>query len=229
MIDLNVLKKPLVEIESTNDTQIFFDDIEDKLLSLLDKATYVIGCVSWLTNPKIISKLLQKPGVKIIINKEEYLKPTSHIQLRSKFFSKLRFDYNDMDDLFQINCPQCNIPWIKCSHCKDLLPTLHCKLTVPKDNESIICCGIVNSCYRMHHKFLIMLDDEFKPQGVWTGSYNLSQNSNSCLENALFLSNPLVCAQYLNEFERIYHLTEPFTWVCGTLDIKNKKSYHRKV
>ena len=145
----------------------------------------------------------------------------------SKFFTKLRSNYNQIDDLFQLQCPKCHINWIECTHCTTILPTVQKELKMPTDNESIICCGIVNSTYRMHHKFLILFDEKFKPKGVWTGSYNLSENSNRCLENAIYLTDHEIIKAYLNEFERIYHLTEPFKWISGTLDIKNKKSYHR--
>ena len=64
----------------------------------------------------------------------------------------------------------------------------------------------------MHHKFLIFFDENLNPTGVWTGSYNLTNNSNKSLDNAIYLEDINIIKNYIYEFEQIMFLSEKLNW-----------------
>ena len=64
----------------------------------------------------------------------------------------------------------------------------------------------------MHHKFLIFLDKNLNPYGIWTGSYNFTNNANNSLDNGLFITDTNIINGYINEFEQIIFLSEKLNW-----------------
>lgn len=68
---------------------------------------------------------------------------------------------------------------------------------------------------RMHHKFLVIEGGSIR--GVWTGSFNLTQNATNSLENALFCVDESVVAKYQREFIELYCLSGELkdTWEPG--------------
>ena len=257
-----------------------FDNLENHLINYINQSTYVIGCVAWLTNRNIIDALENIKGVKIIINKEEYL--NSNMQTAQKFTYKcLRGCYNSIPDLFTIDCDCCKSNIVNCNNfnkifgsiVNDIAPpiivnsvsitpvgdtrldrvsitpvgdtrldrvsgapvcdtrldrvasivakldgdTVECE-TISK-NGAIITCGIVNNYSKMHHKFLVFFNEAFEPIGVWTGSYNLSITSNFSLENALYITDADVIAEYIKEFLIIYSFSESYNWNSGLLSV----------
>jgi ankyrin repeat protein len=179
----------------------------------------VIGCAAWLTNKNILNAL-QKKRVKIIINKEYYLKFPSEN-------SDLNLHYDRMQDLFESNCACCHK---KMKHCKrfhqvfSLIKSFDLNSDVNAvncANNAILSCGIVNSRYKMHNKFLIMLDKNFNKLGVWTGSYNLSQTSNFSLENAIYSTDSELIDEYIKEFQLIHNISENYSWTHHSLRTYN--------
>jgi phosphatidylserine/phosphatidylglycerophosphate/cardiolipin synthase-like enzyme len=78
---------------------------------------------------------------------------------------------------------------------------------------------------RMHNKFLLFgrMDGPpdsaqpswgptFRPQAVWTGSFNLTLNAGASLENALVIQNTDIVNAYYKEFQHILSLSEPLDW-----------------
>ncbi|XWV24992.1 putative phospholipase D/nuclease [Tupanvirus deep ocean] len=212
-----------------NLVQPHFEKLEEHLIEYIEKATYVIGCVAWLTNPNIIEALENTKGVKIIINKEEYL--NSNMQKGQKFFYKcLRGKYNEIPDLFNTNCFCCKKNVINCPNFNKIFSPIFATDNLEKKicddnrkNGAILTCGIVNNFSKMHHKFLIFFSDAFDPIGLWTGSYNLSKTSNFSLENALYITDKYVINEYIKEFYAIYSFSESYNWKSGVLctSIKN--------
>ena len=80
--------------------------------------------------------------------------------------------------------------------------------------DGVRCFGFAKSYHKplMHHKFLIFLDKNLKPYGVWTGSYNLTNNANKSLDNGLFITDEKVINGYIEEFEQILFLSEKLNW-----------------
>jgi phosphatidylserine/phosphatidylglycerophosphate/cardiolipin synthase-like enzyme len=64
----------------------------------------------------------------------------------------------------------------------------------------------------MHHKFLIFLDKQLNAYGIWTGSYNLTNNANKSLDNGLFITDKKIINGYIEEFEQILFLSEKLNW-----------------
>jgi hypothetical protein len=53
---------------------------------------------------------------------------------------------------------------------------------------------------RMHNKFLILFGVNV---GVWTGSFNFTENALQSKENAIYTEDPQIVGEYLKEFGRI--------------------------
>lgn len=204
----------------------YFQDLEEKLIELIKSASYVIGCAAWLTNDNILMTLAGKSGVKIIVNKEEYLRADTQSGKRL-FYQGLRNKYNNLDDMFKSDCPMCDLPLISCKHFVKMFKHIKTEDLIAKDG-AVLSCGIVNNFSKMHHKFILFFDENFEPKGVWTGSYNLSNNSNMCLENALYITDPDVFEEYLLEFQIIYSYSEPYKWDSGLLSKPIKGSHPKK-
>lgn len=209
-LNFNRMRKKNISIEENSKIKVYFDDLEKHLIDYISKSSYVMGCVAWLTNRNIIDALDNTKGTKIIVNKEEFL--STKMKEGQKFFYKcLRGKYNDIPDIFESQC-SCCLKKIKL--CANFTKTFG---TINQKNGAILTCGIVNNLSKMHHKFLIFLDDNLSTVGVWTGSYNLSKNSNNSLENALYITEPDIIMAYVNEFLSIYSFSEPFDWYSGLL------------
>lgn len=68
---------------------------------------------------------------------------------------------------------------------------------------------------RMHHKFFVAGHRQGRrwvAQRVWTGSFNASHNAASSIENAVVIDDPTIAAAYLDEFARVYAISEPLSW-----------------
>ena len=191
----------------------YFENLEKHLISHIESASYIIGCIAWLTNENVITALSQKRGIKIIVNKEEFLNPEMEISQRF-FYQILHNKYNNLPNIFESECLCCQKKMTLCPKFKNIFGEIS-----PSDNNcsAILTCGIVNSLPKMHHKFLIFLDDQLNMTGVWTGSYNLSRTSNFSLENALYIVKQDVIAEYLKEFIVIFQHSENYYWKSGLL------------
>jgi len=208
----DMLRCTIIVRNNASATRSYFHNIEEELINLIDTSTYVIGCVAWLTNDRILDALSKKIGVKIIINKEEYLRVDT--DAGKKFFYKnLRSRYDGLDDWFASVCDFCCGPFGSCAHFNEIFPCIG-STAIP---GAILTCGIVNSCSKLHHKFLLLFDEDYNPMGVWTGSYNLSNNSNTCLENAVYITDGGVFNEYLLEFQTVYAYSECYRWESGSV------------
>lgn len=195
--------------------QPYFDKLEEHLVGYIEKSSYVIGCVAWLTNKNIIEALENIKGIKIIVNKEEFL--NSEMDLSQRFFYKcLRGKYDGMNDMFDMQCECCCRNIKNCINFSKLFGDI-VKTNNDDKNGAILTCGIVNNFSKMHHKFLIFFNDKIEPTGLWTGSYNLSNNSNYSLENALYITQQNIIIEYIKEFLAIYPFSEPYNWKSGIL------------
>jgi phosphatidylserine/phosphatidylglycerophosphate/cardiolipin synthase-like enzyme len=222
IIDFNQMRKANHHTEiSNNIIQPYFENLEEKLIILIKKSSYVIGCAAWLTNKNIIEALENTKGVKIIVNKEEYLSSKMIIGQRI-FYKCLRENYNKMHDFFAITCGCCNVTIHSCKNFKkNFSNDFDCD--VNNKSGAILTCGIVNNYSKMHHKFLVFINDKMEPSGVWTGSYNFSANSNFSLENALYITDHRVITEYIQEFAAIYPFSEICDWEYGILSLPLKK------
>jgi hypothetical protein len=221
-VDVDILS----ENQLSDQINVFFDSIEKRLISYINSASYVIGCTAWFTNKNILEALKNKLGVKIIVNKEEYL---SSLLDRGKysFYVDLRATYNKIPDLFSED-------FMKTENLTDAQTVQSFKKIFgeirQEDHQkgSILTYGTINIKPKLHHKFLVFFDKEMKPMGVWTGSYNFTENSNFSLENALYITISSIVDKYIKEFLTVFPHSEYHDWKCGIVS-KWKPNYDRYV
>ena len=182
-MNFNHLRKKNNTNNELQNTSVYFNDLENKLINKIREADYVMGCVSWLTNTTVIDELEKKKGIKIIVQKENFLKRDfNHYICFNKYFIDLRKGYKSLPNLFN------NISNINISNTSPIHQLCTKKLTDDDEFDAIRCFGYTNKKYKplMHHKFLIFFDKNLKATGVWTGSYNITNNANKSLDNVIF-------------------------------------------
>ncbi|MEI7487550.1 MAG: hypothetical protein WCJ72_09105 [Chryseobacterium sp.] len=213
--------------ESSGKYEIYFRNLEDAIIRHIDQASYVYGCVAWLTNFKILNALQNTKNVGIVVQKEDFLRPDTSFNSKSgkdwktdlrKAYTSLpgsnrqlgdkddiRHAWHQIDELsdHKLDAGLRKISYLNFSHSWDWQP--------------VRCMGNYNreknpAFPRMHNKFLIFCNEKHTPYGVWTGSCNLSENSNKSLENAIYLEGKEAVWAYFNEFQQIFALSEPLDW-----------------
>lgn len=68
----------------------------------------------------------------------------------------------------------------------------------------------------LHHKFLVGLNENREPIWVSNGSFNLTENAVTNIENVMIFDDPEIANDFFEEFKRIFAISMP-------LKIKNKK------
>lgn len=58
--------------------EVCFRDLEQRIVSEINKSFAVAGCVAWLTNPAILEALAKKEHSLIVVQKEDFLRPDTH-------------------------------------------------------------------------------------------------------------------------------------------------------
>ncbi|MFG0885956.1 phospholipase D-like domain-containing protein [Vibrio sp. CJQ_6] len=204
-----------------NGVEVYFRNLEDKLIGHINNADSVFGAVAWLTSEPILNALSHKNHVQIIVQKEDFLKPDTDDNNGLYYNKKLRKKYEGLS---------CNIfrgefmDWL-----------LGVTIMYPNESgeyddslEAVRCVGNYNkdkkpAFPRMHNKFLIFADVEIfddcgypvnivKPYAVWTGSFNFSHNATNSFENAVYITDQKVVDAYFNEYTQIAAISEPLDW-----------------
>jgi hypothetical protein len=190
---------------------VYFKDLEKHLISHIEKAGIIIGCVAWLTNENIIMALAQK-DVSLIVQKEDFLRPD--IGECNNYYARLHRNYS----------------FLKCDIDKYYMPGRLGEMSYCGDPsvDPIRCVGNHNSeknpaFPRMHNKFLVFCEREsgeteegdYKPPkayGVWTGSFNLTKCATHSFENAVYIENEEIAEAYAREHSQIFVFSEPLDW-----------------
>lgn len=88
------------------------------------------------------------------------------------------------------------------------------KLCEDDEFDAIRCFGFSDKKNKplMHHKFLVFLDKDMIPYGVWTGSYNLTKNATKSLDNVIYSKDINIVKAYVEEFEQFLFLSEKLNW-----------------
>lgn len=211
MIDFNKIRKRKSSQTNHSDVIPYFSNLQSNLINHINDSTYIIGCVAWLTNQHILDSLTTKLGVKIIINKEEYLSSKMSLSKKS-YYKNITGSYEKITTIHDVDL----------SNVKIFPDYFINEGDQNKKSSAILTCGIVHNYSKMHHKFLVFFDDAFEIIGTWTGSYNMSNTSNYSLENAIFIKDETVAMEYINEFFDIYQYSEHYDWESGALIKKIK-------
>ncbi|KAJ3072014.1 hypothetical protein HK102_006332 [Quaeritorhiza haematococci] len=218
LTDLNRAKvdgtDPLADASTTvlfpGPVSVYFRNAMSSLADKILQADVVYGCAAWMTNVSILRALSKCKGVSIIVAKEDWMRPDSMDPGLKKLYSKLRpLEYHVRE-----------IPH------SDIGNLNQCQGDVGDD--PVRCCGNYNeqkvaAWPRMHHKFLVFAhyrkykgdDGEHQwivPYAVWTGSLNLTHNSENSLENGVYIDDRGLALAYSKEFGQVYAISEPLDW-----------------
>lgn len=217
-----------------SDVEIVFRDLEDRLVAEIEKSQFVVGCVAWLTNLRILKALARlKNDVLIVVQKEDFLRPdigVSHIgwkrTLREAYDAlgaSERFYWGGLIGMLSTFSDQ-TAQGVRCVgnyNCerKPAFPRMHNKflILVPpilggETSSGCSNCGAaLLGCYCHDELPAGFLDRA----SVWTGSFNLTANATKSFENAVILRNRDVATAYYKEFEQIWALSEPLNWESG--------------
>lgn len=74
----------------------------------------------------------------------------------------------------------------------------------------------------LHHKFLVGLDENREPIWVSNGSFNLTENAVTNIENVMIFDDPEIATDFFDEFKRIYAISSPLK-IKKTTTKKSKK------
>lgn len=198
---------------SSGDTNVYFRDLETKIINHINEADVVLGAVAWLTSVPILDALAEK-YVSIVVQKEDFLRPDVNFDSKESFKALLKRKYDILNQRRLSRFSFLNVV-SNLSTCGD------------SDIDAVRCLGNINlekspAFPRMHNKFLVFANlkndskhfyyQTIEPYAVWTGSFNLTKNAGQSLENAVYIKNNDVAEAYANEFGNILALSEPLNW-----------------
>lgn len=205
---------------SKDNITVYFKNLEAHLVEHIQNADAVFGAIAWFTNKTIINELAKLNNVSIIVQKEDFLRPDC--KPTNNWKNELRSRY-------------CKLSLNLCRY--EFTGTVLSEVCTSSSDsiESVRCMGNYNreknpAFPRMHNKFLVFakikdfpIDSEYAlqsifPYAVWTGSFNLTENATNSLENALFISDPVIATTYLNEYSQIAAISEPLDWTSDWIE-----------
>src|SRR5689334_9810066 len=74
-------------------TEVVLRDLEDRLIRFIQDAPIIVGCVAWLTHPKILQALATREAVAVVVQKEDFLRPDLAVTQRKSWAKQLRTLY----------------------------------------------------------------------------------------------------------------------------------------
>ena len=186
--------------DDTMSVGVYFKDLESALVTHLRAWPYVVGCVAWLTNIKLLSVLAERKGASFVVQKEDFLRPDAGTRGPGLDRSQLRRAYDAIKPLYRLQFDGL------LSHM-----SVACEPTC-----GIRCAGLGGKARlakpRMHHKFAVFCDGDLQPRAVWTGSFNWSHNALDSIENAVYIAQPQIARAYFDEFQQVAAISEPLDW-----------------
>lgn len=108
-INLNTgLRRPTSKLSGVSDVSVFFDPMQmvSTLVRLISTSKKVVGCVAWLTNPKVLTAL-EKVDSTIVMTKHRANRWKRHIKV--KFIGKRRLL---MHHKFLVGFDDCGPSWV---------------------------------------------------------------------------------------------------------------------
>lgn len=126
---------------------------------------YVVGCIAWFTNAKVLKVLERTRGCAFVVTKHKM----AHI-FKSTYDELPKFDR-------------------------------YMPVRVVGNGR-----GVTKNL--MHHKFVVGLDTRKRPVWVATGSFNITKNAETNLENMMILNDTRIAHQFYEEFKRIRRISK---------------------
>lgn len=209
---------PVFTPKAVDRVEVYFQDLRNHLMRHIQRADAVFGCVAWLTSKDILREL-SRVQCSVVVQKEDFLRPD--LSLKDSHRKILRQAYTSL----------------YCTILKKEFPDNFMLRIDPGGRQEIYpirCVGLRGSGGRWpspksHHKFVVFCEyrkktwrrvgnDEYltpgkiTPYAVWTGSFNFTENSQASLENAVVIHDQAVALAYLEEYARVYALSESLDW-----------------
>lgn len=174
-------------------TVAHFGNVAGALEQFLLESESVVGCVAWLSSPRLIAALAGTP-VSFIVNKEFALRSTDNKTQSKRKRAVLEQLTGGL-------------------HTKQF-PAPLTALDMPL--EAVRCFGQAGGAYSpfMHSKFVVRLR-KGKPVAVWTGSLNMTTGSEQNIENAVEIHDATIARAYFEEYARVASLSEPLEFRTG--------------
>jgi hypothetical protein len=202
-------------------TQVYFRDLEARLIEHIDQAEYVVGAVAWLTSIPVLRALKGVRGVSIIVQKQFYLR-SDYRGEHADFYRNLRGAYYGLPaiDRRRIGGRMSGFrlrPYVTqdeeeaAIRDREVAPTLY----------PIQCLGYDPSggprTPLLHNKYLVFCRSHAEnglldPYAVWTGSYNFTANARASLENAVVMRQPEIVSAFFQHYVQLAALSEPPEW-----------------
>ena len=85
----------------------------------------------------------------------------------------------------------------------------YCRLTPMEGAKSAVSWVRGKGRCLMHHKFCVLLDDDKKPTGVITGSWNWTKQSMKNVEHIVSINDPHVAARFMQEHLSVLKIAKP--------------------
>jgi len=206
------------DLKATDTAQItvLFRDLEEELIAQIKDADFVVGCVAWLTNTRILEALTTpRFGTSVVVQKEDFLRPDATAS-RSAWKRSLRESYDRMFCGLNRYCVGGLVRTLSVGGDPTLTP-IRCVGNHNRDR--------VPAFPRMHNKFLVFCKIDISDQElygpepypivtprVWTGSFNLTDTATRSFENAVLISSDVIARAYFDEWAQILAISEPLDW-----------------
>jgi hypothetical protein len=183
---------------------VFFDDLIGTLVNTIARLAagrIVVGCVAWLSEPRILAALARHcRAVLLLVNDEDYA-----TWGRARGSAPLAEQYSALP-----------APRVPLAVLFADTPASPLAALPGADYAAVRTCGTRGTL--MHSKYLVFLDAASetgpagpagRPAAVWTGSMNFTRRSARNQENALLIECPDAAEAYFHDFANSFLVSRP--------------------
>lgn len=184
---------------------VHFGDVASAAQTFIEGSDAIVGCVAWVKSPRLVEVLAQRP-VALVVNKEFGLRVDGH---------------HERTPLLRLNggLPSTLVP-VALRRAGAKLDPVRCVGWAARGRIGAL----------MHHKFMVRLTKgprSYTPTAVWTGSFNLTSGAERNIENGMVIADPALARAYLEEFARVYAVSEPLLFAAGAPNPNGKATQLR--
>jgi len=86
--------------------EVHFDEIEERVVEALSRATIAVGAVAWLTNERILTSLAKVERTAIVVQKEDFLRRDAVVTNYPKWRINLHRLYDRLTPLCMSDMPE---------------------------------------------------------------------------------------------------------------------------
>jgi len=199
-------------------TEFFKKDINRAVAQMLEKSSYVVGCVAWVTEYQILRAMSKQVGVCLIVQRETYLvrkdkRDDWRIRLKATYAKLPHFPFHSLTTkdpmqmavFKQIAKEQKEkamaVRYMGKQQTRRVQNRQHAKTPAVEDQMAVEKQGVEpEDASMMHNKFLVFFNASGQPFAAWMGSSNLTKNAENSLENAVIFHDVETAKYYFNLF-----------------------------